>query len=234
MKKIFICLLFSILMISCVKKEEISMDYIPDDVKGLTEQVTEPKKGEEIAVLHTTEGDIKIKLFPEKAPKAVENFKTHIKNKYYDGVIFHRVIKDFMIQSGDPEGTGMGGESIYGQGFETEYNEDLIHIRGALSMANTGQPNSNGSQFFIVQADKVDDQVLTQMKDFSEEGKYPVNSYKLYKSIGGTYFLDGKHPVFGQVIIGMDVVDKIANAETDANDRPKTEIKITSAEIIEY
>lgn len=114
-------------------------------------QLDAPKAGEEIAILHTTMGDIYIRFFPEGAPKTVENFKTHIKNGYYDGLIFHRVIDNFMIQGGDPEGTGRGGESAWGGSFEDEFDKKLLNIRGSLSMANSGS-NTNGSQFFINQA----------------------------------------------------------------------------------
>ena len=94
-------------------------------------------------------GVIKIKLFPEYAPKAVENFKTHAKNGYYDGLTFHRIINEFMIQGGDPNGDGSGGESIWGVPFEDEFSTEVLNYRGAF-MANSG-PNTNGSQFFIVQ-----------------------------------------------------------------------------------
>lgn len=102
------------------------------------------------AVIKTTMGDITVQLYPEEAPKAVENFLTHAKNGYYDGIIFHRVINDFMIQGGDPTGTGRGGESIWGSSLEDEFSSKLHNFRGALSMANSGT-NTNGSQFFIVQ-----------------------------------------------------------------------------------
>ena len=102
------------------------------------------------AIMHTNMGDITIQLYPEVAPKTVENFVTLAKKGYYNGLIFHRVIKDFMIQGGDPTGTGAGGESIYGAKFEDECSQELHNFRGALSMANAG-PNTNGSQFFIVQ-----------------------------------------------------------------------------------
>ena len=101
-------------------------------------------------IMHTNMGDITIQLYPEVAPKTVENFVTLAKKGYYNGLIFHRVIKDFMIQGGDPTGTGAGGESIYGAKFEDECSQELHNFRGALSMANAG-PNTNGSQFFIVQ-----------------------------------------------------------------------------------
>ena len=117
-------------------------------------QLEHPKAGDLIAVMHTTMGDIKIRLFPDQVPKTVENFTTHAKNGYYNGVLFHRVISGFMIQGGDPQGTGMGGESIWGGPFADEFDVDLHNLRGALSMANAG-PNTNGSQFFIVQAPEV-------------------------------------------------------------------------------
>lgn len=106
-----------------------------------------------VATFKTTLGDIQVKLFADLAPKTVENFVTHAKNGYYDNGIFHRVIKDFMVQGGDPNGTGMGGESIWGGSFEDEFSDKLRNVRGALSMANAG-PNNNGSQFFIVQTEE--------------------------------------------------------------------------------
>ncbi len=105
-----------------------------------------------VVVLETNRGDIELKLFPKKAPKAVENFVTHVKNGYYDGTLFHRVIKNFMIQGGDPTATGRGGESIWGKPFEDEFYPNLVFDRaGILAMANSGR-NSNGSQFFITTA----------------------------------------------------------------------------------
>jgi len=102
-----------------------------------------------IAVLETTKGNIEIELRADLAPKTVENFTTHIKNGYYNGLIFHRIIKDFMIQGGDPTGTGRGGESIWGGKFEDEFNSKAMFNKvGVLAMANAG-PNTNGSQFFI-------------------------------------------------------------------------------------
>ncbi|QFR42773.1 peptidylprolyl isomerase [Sulfurimonas xiamenensis] len=106
---------------------------------------------ESYVVLETTQGVIELKLFPEVAPLAVENFITHVKNGYYDGVIFHRIIKDFMIQGGDPTGTGRGGESIWKRSFKDEFKDKLFSRAGVLAMANAG-PNTNGSQFFITTA----------------------------------------------------------------------------------
>ena len=121
-----------------------------EDMSG--EQLKGPEVGEEVAIITTNQGEIKVRFFPEVAPKAVENFKTHSKDGYYEGVGFHRIIKDFMIQGGDPDGTGRGGESIWGAPFEDEFNSDYKHLKGTLSMANAG-PGTNGSQFFIVHAE---------------------------------------------------------------------------------
>lgn len=102
-------------------------------------------------VLETTQGNIEIELFPDIAPVTVENFTTHIKNGYYNGLIFHRIIKNFMIQGGDPTGTGRGGESIWGEDFEDEFKNLTFNKTGILAMANRG-PHTNGSQFFITTA----------------------------------------------------------------------------------
>ncbi|MCM3094110.1 peptidylprolyl isomerase [Cytobacillus sp. AMY 15.2] len=176
--------------------------------------------------MKTSKGNIKIKLFPDQAPKAVENFIKHSEDGYYDGVIFHRVIQDFMIQGGDPDGTGMGGESIYGEAFEDEFSNELYNIRGALSMANSG-PNTNGSQFFIVQNKTLDPSLKEQM----EKAGYPEEIIKAYEK-GGTAWLDNKHTVFGQVIEGMDVVDSIAAVETGEQDKPVEDVVIEKIEVL--
>jgi cyclophilin family peptidyl-prolyl cis-trans isomerase len=147
------------------------------------------------ATLHTSEGAIELELYPDDAPKTVENFLKLSRDGFYEGVIFHRVIPDFMIQGGDPTGTGMGGP---GYEFEDEFNQHLV-VRGALAMANAG-PNTNGSQFFIVTAE-------------------------------ATPWLDGKHTVFGKVTSGMDVVDRICEADRDANDRPREPVTIDRVEL---
>jgi cyclophilin family peptidyl-prolyl cis-trans isomerase len=147
------------------------------------------------ATLHTSEGAIELELYPDAAPKTVENFEKLSRDGFYEGVIFHRVIPDFMIQGGDPTGTGTGGP---GYEFEDEFNEHRV-TRGALAMANAG-PNTNGSQFFIVTAEEAS-------------------------------WLDGKHTVFGRVTAGMDVVDRISQAERDANDRPRTPVAIERVEL---
>jgi peptidylprolyl isomerase len=157
-----------------------------------------------VATMETTKGTMVIELRADLAPKAVENFLTHSKNGYYNGLIFHRVIKDFMIQGGDPTGTGMGGESIWGKPFKDEFAPNAVFDKaGILAMANSG-PNTNGSQFFITTVP--------------------------------TYWLNGRHTIFGLVTQGFDIVKKIENAETNGRyegDKPLEDIKIISISIKE-
>lgn len=179
------------------------------------------------AVIKTNRGDITVQLFPELAPKTVKNFIELAKKGYYDGVIFHRVIPDFMIQGGDPTGTGMGGESIYGESFEDEFSRELFNLRGALSMANSG-PNTNGSQFFIVNNENVPANMLDQL----EGAGFPAEIIKAYKG-GGTPWLDFRHTVFGHVIDGMTTVDEIANVQRGPQDRPVHDVVIEKVEVSE-
>lgn len=197
----------------------------------MSKQIREVQQGDIVATMKTTMGEIKILLFPDAAPKAVENFTTHAKNGYYNGIIFHRVIPDFMAQAGDPTGTGRGGESIWGRSFADEFSVDYHNIRGALSMANAG-PGTNGSQFFIVQAKEVDDGLISQMEQLSDRG-FPTECVDDYKALGGTPWLDFKHTVFGQVIEGMSVVDDIVSVKTGAGDKPLEDIVILDIEVSE-
>jgi cyclophilin family peptidyl-prolyl cis-trans isomerase len=145
--------------------------------------------------MRTTEGVIIFELFDDDAPKTVANFKKLATEGFYDGLSFHRIIKDFMAQGGCPQGTGTGGP---GYQFEDEFNDHKV-VRGALAMANSG-PNTNGSQFFIVTADEAP-------------------------------WLDGKHTVFGQVVEGEDVVDRLNDTPTGGADRPLTPVLISSIEL---
>jgi len=147
------------------------------------------------ATLHTSAGAIVFELHDDDAPKTVENFRKLAADGFYDSLIFHRVIPDFMVQGGCPEGSGRGGP---GYEFEDEINEHKV-VRGALAMANAG-PDTNGSQFFIVTTESAP-------------------------------WLDGKHTVFGTVVEGMEAVDAIESAETDASDRPLEEQKIERVEL---
>ena len=197
----------------------------------MSKQTRAPQQGDTVATMKTTLGDIRILLFPDVAPKAVENFVTHAKNGYYNGIIFHRVIPDFMIQGGDPTGTGRGGESIWGRSFEDEFSVDYHNIRGALSMANAG-PGTNGSQFFIVQAKEVGEDMISQLEQLADRG-FPSECVEDYKALGGTPWLDYRHTVFGQVVDGMDTVDKIAGVETVPGDKPANDVSIIGIEITE-
>ena len=156
---------------------------------------------ETYAVFDTTEGRFKVKLFQDEAPKTVQNFVdlaegTKTGKPFYDGLIFHRVIPDFMIQGGCPQGTGTGGP---GYKFADEFHPSLKHSKaGILSMANSG-PNTNGSQFFI--------------------------------TVAPTPHLNNRHSVFGEVVEGYDVAEKISKVPRNSQDRPKTEVKIKSVKI---
>ncbi|MDD5924168.1 MAG: peptidylprolyl isomerase [Clostridia bacterium] len=184
-------------------------------------QMAAPKNGDTIAILHTSLGDIKMKFFPDEAPKTVENFITHAKDGYYDGLTFHRVMEGFMIQGGDPNGNGTGGESIWGDSFEDEFSENVVNVYGSVAMANSGA-NTNGSQFFINQShspESIDwDSIAENLKQFEDyleslKGQYsdadidlykqqsynaffdpslvPDNIKLMYEKYGGNYFLDG-------------------------------------------
>jgi len=203
--------------------------------------------GELIAIKHTSAGDIAFRFFPTEAPMAVENFLTHAWEGFYNGIIFHRVIPEFMIQTGCPQGQGTGGQSIWGGQFGQELSPELRHFRGALAMAQTAMPNSIGSQFYVVQNSSLDPntranymnmlerqyEVLETFADGSVamvSDVFPAASLHYFLDNGGTPHLDwhisdNPHTVFGHVVWGMDVVDAIANAEA-ANSRPIQDITI--------
>ena len=155
----------------------------------------------DIVKMSTSMGDIYIRFFEDEAPKTVENFVGLAKKGYYDGIIFHRIIDGFMIQGGDPTGTGMGGESLWGGKFKDEFSGKVSNIPYSLSMANSG-PGTNGSQFFINTASNT--------------------------------FLDGQYSVFGEVILGRDIVDKIIKVKTGAQDRPVKEVSMETVTVVKY
>lgn len=161
---------------------------------GLKMSIAEERKN---VVLETNQGTIEIKLMFDVAPKACENFLGLVKKGYYDSIIFHRVIKNFMIQGGDPSGTGRGGASIWGKPFEDEVDLNVKFDKaGFIAMANSG-PNTNGSQFFITTAE--------------------------------TSWLNMRHTIFGEVVLGYDVVQKIENVSVDSANKPVEEQKIIRA-----
>ena len=204
------------------------------DYKAAAEkQLAMPEKGDTVAVIKVKDyGAIKVKFFEDVAPKAVENFLTHAKNGYYDGVIFHRVINDFMIQTGDPLGNGTGGESIWGEGFGEELDFELVPYRGALSMASTGKGrNGLGSQFYIVQG-----KYNHEYDNYMQENNFPNGLIEQYRIHGGyptSLYLN--YTIFGQVYEGMDIVDKIAAVETDVtNDKPYKDVVVEKIIVTEY
>lgn len=157
----------------------------------------ESSMGDKIVVLETNQGNIEIKLMSEVAPKTCENFLGLVEQGYYNGIIFHRVIKNFMIQGGDPTGTGRGGNSLWGKPFEDEVSPNVTFNKtGLLAMANSG-PGTNGSQFFITTKE--------------------------------TPWLNMNHTIFGEVVSGYDVVEKIENVKVGPGDKPVEEQKIIKA-----
>lgn len=213
-------------------EETNNIDYMANAEK----QMAMPETGETIAIIHVADfGDITVKFFDDVAPKAVENFLTHAEEGYYDGVTFHRVIDEFMIQGGDPEGTGAGGESIWGEGFEEEIDDSLVPYRGSLCMASSGVGTSSlGSQFFITQANPSEEMA----QSLSSYG-YDEGLIEAYNEYGGYMSLNGQYTVFGQVIDGMDVVDAIAATPVKENDMgeessPENPVVIESIEVTTY
>lgn len=205
-----------------------------NDKEAAVVQYEEPEKGDLIAHINVKGyGEITVRFFPEQAPLAVENFVQHAKDGYYDGLTFHRIIDDFMIQGGAPDGTG--GDSIWKDEngkyvpFEDEFSKYLIPMRGALCMANAGL-NTNGSQFFIVQNTEYHIVDVMNLRNAGVDGD--LVSY--YKENGGACWLYGAHTVFGQVIEGYDVLDEIAGVTTDSNGKPSEDVIIESIELDEY
>ena len=196
-------------------------------------QMAEPEEGETVAIFHIENyGDITVKFFEDVAPKAVENFVTHAEEGYYDGLTFHRVISEFMIQGGDPEGDGTGGESIWEEDFEEELSTTVLPYKGALCMASRGTGTSSlGSQFFIVQSN-----YTSNMESYLTYYGYS-NLLSSYQTYGGDLYdlaIYAQYTTFGQVIDGLDIVDEIASVETDSSDKPVEDVVISSIEITTY
>ena len=226
MKKSFIvfilCILFAVILTGCNKVK--------------VDQLSDPEDGETVAeIIIEDYGSIFVKFFDDAAPKAVENFVTHAKDGYYDGVIFHRIFEDFMIQGGDPTGTGKGGESIWGETFEDEFVDDLQPLRGTLCMANAGK-NTNGSQFFIVQSKETFTEDEVRGYEDYIGTTYNSKAINSYEEIGGTPWLYNKHTVFGQVYEGYDVLDEVAGVSLldEKKGIPVEEVVIDTIKIFDY
>ncbi len=232
------CVVFSVAGCGNSKKEEsttkeetttqaqVQKKYKKVEIKEASkvDQMAKPEKGESIAIVKVKNyGTMKFKFFNQESPLAVENFLTLAFNDYYNGIKFHRVINNFMIQGGDPTGTGAGGESIWGTEFKNETSDKLLPLRGALCMANAGK-DTNGSQFFIIQNKTVDDSTYGG-KEATQEQK------KLFEQYGGYPYLMDDYTVFGQLYEGYDVLDKIAEVKTDDADAPVEDVVIESIKV---
>ena len=223
----FIALCLALALCSCSKPSEGADEPAVDP--SLPAQLQLPKVGDTVVTFETNKGNISAVIFEDLAPLAAENFLTHARNGYYNELIFHRVVYDFVIQTGDPTGTGRGGDSIWGEPFKNEYSQELHHYYGALGMANAGT-DQNRSQFYMVAGGKVEKEVLEEMK----AAGYADDVVAAYEQLGGQPGLDFKYTVFGQVYEGFDVLDTIAKVKTDGAGLPNKEVKLVSVTVSSY
>ncbi len=203
-------------------------------------QIKVHKQKPTYVLIKTTMGNIKVMLYP-RTIHHTQNFIKLVKQHYYDGLLFHRVIPGFVIQGGDPDSRDAKPGQMLGNGgpgytIPAEICPEYFHKRGALAMAREGDQvnptrRSSGSQFYIVVGKVYTDEQLNALEQRLHT-KFTPEQRKAYTTIGGTPFLDGQYTVFGQVVQGMDVVDKIANVQRDKNDRPKKDVKIISMKIV--
>ena len=219
----------AIIMAACVMftgcgQKTVNLSKVESDEM----QFAAPESGDTVATIKTSKGDIKVILYPKYAPLAVENFVTHAENGYYDGVTFHRVVEDFVIQSGDPTGTGNGGDSIWQLPFSDEFSDRLHHYTGALSMANMGE-DTNRRQFFIVTS--MPKSMTAEVVELMEEAGWREGIVDTYKQAGGAPNLDYRYTVFGQVYEGLEVAFAINGVKTDDNEKPKDDIVIKTIEV---
>jgi len=190
------------------------------------------KNGDQVTI-STEFGDMKVNLL-ESALKHTKNFKKLVSDGFYNDLLFHRVMKGFMIQGGDPDSKGASNQQPLGSGgpgYTIPAEIGTPHFKGMLSAARLGGPSnpekeSSGSQFFIVQGGSVSDEELTAIER-NKGIKYTPAQREKYKKAGGSPMLDADYTVFGEVVEGLDVIDKIANVETDPRDRPMKDVKMT-------
>ncbi len=195
-------------------------------------QLSPPKVGDTIAVFETDKGTFRAVLYPDYAPLAVENFKALVANEYYKDLLFHRVVDNFVVQTGDPTGTGTGGTSASGSPFKNEVCPELHHFTGALGMANA-VADMNTSQFYVVCQNTVSKDTVAAMEALADDG-YPAEVVAAYQDKGGQPGLDYRYTVFGQVYEGLDVIEKIATVKVDEDDRPVQDVKLLSVTIEAY
>lgn len=216
--------------------KELDYEVCLDDESGYTDMVNymAPEKGEEIVVMTIKDkGTVKIQLFPELLPKACANFVGLVNEGYYNGLTFHRVMQDFMIQGGDPFANGQGGEAVWGLRFDGGVSKYLYHVKGALAYANSGATTTDGSQFYIVVGQTFPEE--GEVLDAYAHRELTETSRQAYIKDGGAPWLDGDYTVFGQVFEGMDIVEDICNnTVVDSSDKPVDDVIIEKVEIAVY
>lgn len=196
---------------------------------------TPPEIGEEIVVMTVRDyGDIKIRLFPEASEKGVENFKRLVQSGFYDELIFHRVSDGFVIQGGDPKGSGLGGVDAWGseEGFAQTISNHLCHVTGAVAYA-AGEDRMNTSQFYIVTGEEITPDYFTQLREYSGVTFTPEIE-ALYQKAGGQPYLDGSYEVFGQVFDGLEYCLAIQKVPVNGDEKPKSAVMIEKAVVTEY
>jgi peptidyl-prolyl cis-trans isomerase B (cyclophilin B) len=240
-RKLLIILLSAVLMLACQPSSKADVATTGSDNQEQKNPTKKKKKTEMTKVLlKTTMGDIVIALYDE-TPLHKENFIKLVNEKYYDGVLFHRIIQNFMIQTGDPESKTAKPGQMLGNGgpdytIPAEFVTGLYHKRGAVAAARTSddvnpKKESSGSQFYIVDGRVFNTSDMNRV--IQRTGKvYSQEQVNAYTTIGGAPHLDGDYTVFGEVVSGMEIVDKIAAQPKDSRDRPLEDIKIISAEIV--
>ena len=243
MKKVFtfaiIGFAFVSLLLSCKSQKENSRDKNENQETKTSIDLLSP--GGPVLLMKTSKGDIKLRLFNE-TPKHRDNFVKLANEKYYEGTLFHRVIQEFMIQGGDPDSKNAKPGAMLGEGgpgyeIDPEFVDGIIHKRGALATAREGnnvnpKKKSAGSQFYIVQGKTYTEEELAKIEK-KLKIIIPPKAKEVYKTIGGTPFLDQDYTVFGEVIEGLEVIDSIAAVEKDGNDRPLVDVVIKSLTVIE-
>lgn len=231
-KIMLIILILSIILTSCSSEAGKIVDGYTQVGNLKLEQAQMPNKGEEIAAITTNIGEFKMRLFPEVAPKAVENFKALIKEGFYNGMKFSRIEENFLIQTGEnPEYPG--GKSIFGEFYEDEVNLNYRHITGCVGLAKR-EENKNSSHFYIIVQDGIDEEYLEVMKELGEEG-YPKEVIKAYEALGGVPRLDMRFTIFGQVFYGLDTIRTINQvAINPITKEPLEDVIIEKIEILLY
>lgn len=206
-----------------------------DTEKSDVKNFTAPEVGDDIIIMKFKgyDGEVKIRLFPEYAELGVENFVGLAEKGYYDGLTMHRIVADFMIQGGDPLGTGTGGESLWGEKFDGGTSDKLTHAAGTIAYANSGATSTNGSQFYIVTGETYGDDYLEMLE--SKGYSFSDDIKKILSAAGGAPWLDGGYTVFGQVYQGLDIIFAIQDVEVYQGNAMNPEVS-TPVEpvVIEY